>query len=159
MTISTTVRAYIDRAGIEYNVVTHPYSETSMRTAEAAHVSGEVLAKAVLLKDDAGYVLAVLPATHQVRVGEVQRQLERPLETAPEVDLGVVFPDCAPGALPALGPAYELETIVDASLRGHSEIYFEAGDHEELIRVSGGEFEALLDKARFLSFSAHRQQF
>lgn len=156
MAIPATVRDFLDRTGIEYGIVSHPYAETSMRTAEAAHVSGEDVAKAVLLKDDAGYVLAVLPATHHVKTGNVQQQLQRPLETAPEIDIGVVFPDCALGALPALGPAYQLETIVDSSLRGHAEVFFEAGDHEELVRVSGNDFEALLDGARFLSFSEHR---
>jgi Ala-tRNA(Pro) deacylase len=35
-----------------------------MRTAEASHVSGERLAKAVVLRRDGGYMLAVLPASH-----------------------------------------------------------------------------------------------
>jgi len=156
MAIPASVREFIDRAGVEYSVVAHPYTETSMRTAEAAHVTGEDVAKAVLLKDDAGYVLAVLPATHHIRVGEVQDQLERPMEAAPEIDVGVVFPDCALGALPALGPAYQLDTIVDTSLQRHPEVFFEAGNHKELVRVSGKDFEALLNEARFLSFSEHR---
>jgi Ala-tRNA(Pro) deacylase len=156
MNIPTAIRDYLDRAGIDYRVVAHPYAETSMRTAEAAHVSGENVAKGVLLKDADGYVLAVLPATHHVRIGELQKQLGRPVETAPEMDLAVIFPGCALGAVPALGTAYDLETIVDESLRGHEEIFFEAGDHEELIRVSGSAFESLLDEATFMSFSMHR---
>ncbi len=156
MTIPATVCEYLEHANVEYSIVTHPYSESSMHTAEAAHVTGEDIAKGVLLKDDAGYVLAVLPATHHVKVGEVQRQLGRPVEPAPEVDLAVVFPDCALGAEPALGPAYDLDTITDDSLRGHPEIYFEAGDHEELIRLTGREFESLLEESQFMSFSGHR---
>lgn len=156
MTIPAAICEYLEHADVEYSSVTHPYSESSMRTAEAAHVTGEDIAKGVLLKDDEGYVLAVLPATHHVKVGEVRRQLGRPLEPAPEADLAVVFPDCAPGAVPALGLAYDLDTITDGSLRGHAEVFFEAGDHEELIRVTGGDFESLLDQSQFLSFSEHR---
>lgn len=156
MTIPVTVTEYLNQAGVHYSVVRHPYTETSMRAAEAAHVTGEDLAKAVLLKDAGGYVLAVLPATHNVRIGELRRQLDRDIDTAPEEDLGVVFPDCTPGAVPALGPAYQLDTIADESLRGHDEIYFEAGDHEELIRLPGSEFESLLAGSQFMRFSAHR---
>ena len=156
MAIPATVNDYLNNAGSNYSVVTHPYTETSMRTAEAAHVTGEDVAKGVLLKDDEGYVLAVLPATHHVRVGEVQQQLDRPLEPAPEMELTSVFPDCALGAVPALGPAYGVDTIADESLKGHETIYFEAGDHEELIQVTGGDFESLLEKARFMRFSEHR---
>ncbi len=156
MAIPATIREYLDRAGAEYSIVKHPYSESSMRTAEAAHVTGEDIAKGVLLKDDSGYVLAVLPATHHVKVSEVQRLLDRPVEPAPETDLAVVFSDCALGAVPALGTAYMVDTIVDDSLRGHPEIYFEAGDHIELIRVTGSDFESLLNQSQFLSFSVHR---
>ncbi len=156
MAIPVTIREYLDRLGVMYSIVRHPYAESSMRTAEAAHVTGEDIAKGVLLKDDAGYVLAVLPATHHVKIGDVQHQLGRPVETAPEMDLAIVFPDCALGAVPALGPAYDVGTIMDDSLREHQEIYFEAGDHEELIRVAGTDFESLLDEAQFLSFSVHR---
>lgn len=156
MTIPVTVSEYLDHAGVAYSVVRHPFTETSMRTAEAAHVTGEDVAKGVLLKDEDGYLLAVLPATHNVSIGEVRRQLGRHMETAPEEELGVVFPDCTPGAVPALGPAYRLETITEESLRGHAEIFFEAGDHEELIRLSGSQFESLLDGSKFMRFSIHR---
>jgi Ala-tRNA(Pro) deacylase len=81
--------------------------------------------------------------------------LHRPLETAPEMDLQVVFADCEFGAVPALGAAYQVDTIVEESLRSQPEIYFEAGDHEELIAVSGADFELLLEKSPYLKFGAH----
>ena len=155
MSIPTTILDYLAKTGVNYDVVTHPHSESSMRTAEAAHVSGENLAKAVLLKDQQGYVLAVLPATHNVMISAVQDLLERPLETAPEVDLQVVFADCELGAVPALGVAYQLDTIVEESLRDRAQVYFEAGDHEDLIAVSGDDFTRLQQPSPFLKFGTH----
>ena len=64
MSMAGNVRNYLDRTGIHYSVDQHPHSSTSMHTAEAAHVSGEQVAKGVLLKDAFGYMLAVVPATH-----------------------------------------------------------------------------------------------
>lgn len=155
MSIPATVVEYLDQAGVDYQVVEHPHSESSMRTAEVAHVSGEAVAKGVLLKDADGYVLAVLPATHSVMISSVQDLLDRPLETAPEMDLQVVFADCEFGAVPAIGEAYQVDTIIEESLRSQPKIYFEAGDHEELIAVSGADFELLLEKSPFLQFGAH----
>lgn len=155
MAIPNTVRECLENAGLDYEVVRHPYAEGSMRTAEAAHISGERLAKAVLLRDADGYVLAVVPATHHVHVSKVREELGRALETASEDDIRDVFPDCSLGALPALGPAYQLETIVDSALLGHADAWFEAGDHEELIRVAGADFEKLLGDARAFEFSVH----
>lgn len=156
MAISDSVLEYLDRSGVDYSVVHHPHAESSMRSAEAAHVSGELIAKGVLLKDEQGYALAVLPATHHVRIGHLQSQLGRDVEIAPEADMTVVFPDCTLGAVPALGAAYQLATVVDKSLRGLPEVFFEAGDHEELIRVTGSDFETLMNEAVFMSCSMHR---
>jgi Ala-tRNA(Pro) deacylase len=41
---------------------------SSMRTAQACHVPGNCLAKGVLLRDESGYRLAMLPATHYIRM-------------------------------------------------------------------------------------------
>jgi Ala-tRNA(Pro) deacylase len=156
MSIPACVLEYLDRAGVDYAVVRHSHTPSSMRTAEAAHVSGEKLAKGVLLKDGDGYLLAVVPATHHVRIGHLHKEIGRNVEPAAEADLAVVFPDCEVGAVPALGPAYQLDTIADVSLQGKPEVYFEAGDHEDLIRVTGSDFETLLQDARFLNCSVHR---
>ena len=55
--------------------------------------------------------------------------------------------------MPAIGPAYGLETFVDVSLRNEPDVYFEAGDHLELIRVTGDQFEGMLQGCRTGSFS------
>ncbi len=156
MSMASNVRNYLDRTGIHYSVDRHPYASTSMRTAQVAHVPGDQIAKGVLLKDAAGYVLAVVPATHYVRIGKLDEQLGRDLETAPEDDLASVFSDCEIGAVPALGRAYDLDTVVDQSLRGQPDIYFEGGDHEELVHLAGEDFEELMEDAEFMNCSRHR---
>ena len=91
--------------------------------------------------------MVVLPADRRLDLVELQRQLKRNLQLASEYELGNLFNDCEIGALPALGPAYGLETLVDDTIAEQSEIYFEAGDHEQLIHVSAEVFEALMGDA------------
>ena len=59
-------------------------------------------------------------------------------------------------AVPALGPAYGLETLVDESLLGVPEVWFEAGDHTTLVRVSGAAFRTLMEQARVAAISEPR---
>ena len=73
--------------------------------------------------------------------------MNRNLGLAAESELGNLFFDCEIGALPALGPAYGVETVVDDALAEQPDIYFEAGDHEQLIHVSAETFQALLGDA------------
>ena len=79
-----------------------------------------------------------------MNLGELHRQLNRNLGLATESELGGLFSDCEVGALPAMGPAYGLETVVDDELAEQPDIYFEAGDHEQLIHVSAEAFHTLM---------------
>ncbi len=155
MSIASGVINYLVDRHVNFDVVSHPHSATSLETAQSAHVSGDRLAKSVLLEDDRGYLLAVLPASCRVDLGELHRLTSRNLGLATEYELGALFEDCEPGAVPALGPAYDLETLVDDTLAEQSDIYFEAGDHEQLIHVSAETFDSLMADARFSHFSRH----
>jgi Ala-tRNA(Pro) deacylase len=153
MSMASNVRNYLDRTGIHYSVDRHPHTHTSMHTAESAHVPGDQMAKGVLLKDSAGFLLAVVPATHRVRIGKLHEQFGRDLETASEDELEYVFSDCEKGAVPALGPAYDLQTVVDPRLCEQLDVYFEGGDHEALVHMAGEDFAELLDDAEFIGCS------
>ena len=158
MSMASNVRNYLDRTGIHYSVDRHPHTYSSMHTAQSAHVPGEQLAKGVLLRDAVGYVLAVVPATHRVRLGQLHEQFGRNFEPASEAELEYIFTDCEMGAVPALGPAYDLQTIVDPWLCEQSDVYFESGDHEELVHLAGEDFEELLEDAEFIGCSKRWMQ-
>lgn len=155
MAIADTLNHYLQQNGVPYDVVPHPHTSSSMRTAEAAHVPGDRLAKTVVLEDDRGYLAVVLPATRRVNLPAVNRDLNRNLRFAPEEELSPLFADCALGALPAVGPAYGIETLVDDSLDDVPDVYFEAGDHEALVHVRADAFQGLLRTARHGHYSLH----
>lgn len=153
MTIASSVENYLIENDVPYDLVAHPHTATSMETAEMAHVPGARIAKTVVLEDDQGYLVAVVPASSHVDLGELHRQMNRSLGLATEHEIGGLFEDCELGAIPPLGAAYGIETIVDDSLAEQSEIYFEAGDHECLVRVTGESFENLMGNVRHGYFS------
>src|SRR2546428_5555970 len=80
-----------------------------------------------MLEDDKGFLMAVVPASHKVDLGVLHRQLNRELGLATDRELVELFKDCEPGALPPLGLAYGIDTILDESLVDAPDIYFEAG--------------------------------
>lgn len=156
MSIASTVAEFLAREHIAYDIVRHPHSSTSDTTAELAHVSGEKLAKGVVLKDNRGYVLAILPAAHVLEVGAVGQRLRRPLEMASESEVTRLFPDCEAGAVPVLGAAYGLSSVVEECLMKAPDIYFEAGDHESLVHMDSSHFRHLVSGAPVGSFSHHK---
>ncbi len=153
MAIASRVEDYLLERGVTYDVITHPHSNNSMQTAQFAHVRGDRVAKSVVLEDDSGFVMAVLPSTCHVRLGLLSRQFNRNLRLATEHELSDLFADCELGAIPAVGLAYGMTTVVDDSLAAEPEIFFEAGDHEKLIRLKRDDFGALMQHAEHARFA------
>ena len=147
MSVASRVKWFLDINRVEYEVIAHPYSETSLGTAEMASIPSGKMAKAVLLEDDRGYVMPVLPASSRLDLEKVNRELRRDLQLASEDDAEVLFFDCAAGAIPPMGTAYGIPTIIDDRLLGIGDIYFEGGDHVDLIHMDGVDFFALIPDA------------
>jgi Ala-tRNA(Pro) deacylase len=154
MAIASKVEGYLVQQGVRYDVVTHPRSHNSMQSAHFAHVRGDRVAKSVILEDDDGFVMAVLPSTCHVRLGQLSRQLNRNLRLATENELSNLFADCELGAIPPVGLAYGMTTVIDDSLADQPEIYFEAGDHEKLIHMKRDDFGVLMSDAGHARFAA-----
>ena len=144
MSIARRLKWYLDAREVEYEVLPHPPSSTSEETARKAAIPPQRLAKSVLLEDDRGYVMAVIPASHRIDVAELSAQLHRDLVLASERELAELFHDCEPGAMPALGPPYRVPTVYDDALCDLEDVYFEAGDHEDLVHMDAASFLLLL---------------
>lgn len=153
MAIADTVKAHLESLNMDYELVTHPRTYSSRETAAAAEVREDHIAKGVLLKDASGYLLAVIPANSWVRLHGIQAELNRELELAPEQEIGRLFSDCDPGAVPCTGMVYGIETVVDEALGSLAFVYFESGDHAHLVRVSGDDFHKLMSGLRHGHFS------
>ena len=72
---------------------------------------------------------------------------------AKETEIDSLFPDCAHGAVPAVGQCYGLSLLVDDSLETEPQVYIEAGDHETLLRMTHAQFAQLMAGARHGRFS------
>jgi Ala-tRNA(Pro) deacylase len=154
MAVARKLASYLDRTGIEAEVVAHRRTVTAARTPKASHLPGDRLAKGVLLRDGAGYLLAVVPASHHVDLDAVGRLCGRPVTLADEEEIGRLFPDCEFGAVPPIGAAYGLPAIVDDALAGQPDVYLEAGDHVNLLHLRGEQFAGLMQDVQHGRFSS-----
>lgn len=137
MAIANKLEAHLKACSIEYDLIPHPHSESSMFTATAAHVPGDQLAKAVIVKDGDEYLMLVVPSDYHVHLGALHRKLGRDVGLATEPELAGLCSDCDEGAIPPVGGAYGIKSMIEKILLEQSEVYFEAGDHEHLVKMSG----------------------
>jgi len=144
MAIAQTLINYLKERGVSYDLVEHAHTATAVASARAAHLPAHQVAKAVVLRDDTGYVVSVLPANHSLEIAWVNAELDRNLELASEKEFKKLFVDCEPGAVPAFGEAYGIQVIWDDELQYTADVYIEAGDHEHLIWLERRDFRKLM---------------
>ena len=155
MSIAPTLRNYLAAEGIQYAEIPHEFTMSSNHTAEAAHIPGDRLAKGVVLRRNGDYLLAVVPASHHLRLSDLRTELGDHVAMANEAEINRLFSDCAHGAIPAVGKCYGLNMIVDDSMEAQPEVYIEAGDHQTLLQLTRAQFSRLTADALHGRFSAH----
>ena len=155
MEIATTLVLHLAKLGIAYDVVKHDYSSSSLHSAHAAHIPASNLVKSVVLEDDQGYVMALVPANRSVKINEVNMVYNRRMGLATEPELDRIFADCDQGAIPPVGDAYGMSTIVDQNLDECDDLYIEAGTHRDLLHISGGAFRKLMEHSQHASICVH----
>lgn len=153
MAIAPTLAKFLEAKNVAYDVLAHDPTQDSLHTAQTSHIPGDCLAKAVLLRDEQGYALAILPASRHIRLSDLKRQFGDDVELASEGEIAELFADCAHGAIPAIGECYGLDVVVDDDIDAQPEIYFEAGDHATLVHMSHADFAGLTWMAQHGSFS------
>ncbi len=156
MATAHTVRQYLNAHGIAYDVLPHAPTTSSLHTAGIARVSADNLAKAVILKKNAGYLLVVVPASHNLQWTALRDRLNQDLAFATEEEIAWLLPDCTAGAVPPIGEAYGIETVIDDSIAEQPDIYFEGGDHATLVHMSGPAFCTVMAHAGHGRFSRRR---
>lgn len=149
------VQDFLNNRKIPFETLEHAPTYTAQTLAQAVHVRGQEVAKTVLLTVDDGYMLAVLPSTHEVDFPAVAEFLgAEQVGLADEQACGERFADCELGALPPFGSKYGLRTLVDQSLLEDDQIVFEGNSHHEAIRMKCDDYVAIEDPI-VTQFAAH----
>ena len=150
------LKEFLDGQSVKYVTISHPVAYTAQEIAALAHISSKELAKTVIVKIDSALAMAVLPASYEVDLSLLRAATgAKTVSLAKEAEFKDEFPECEIGAMPPFGNLYGMAVYVDESLTKDKDIAFNAGSHNELVRVSYEDFERLV-KPKVLKFSGLR---
>ena len=139
------LKEFLDSHKVKYSTLTHPRAYTAQEIASLAHVHGDEFAKTVIAKVDGEMVMAVLPASYQVDLHLLKAAVNgKKIALASETDFRDQFPGCETGAMPPFGQLYGMPVYVEEGLTRDTEIAFNAGTHEELVRLAYSDFAKLV---------------
>jgi Ala-tRNA(Pro) deacylase len=108
------IHHFLSEARVPYTVLPHRPAFTAQQEAAATHVRGRDWAKAVVCIVDDKPIEAVLPAPYMVNLDDLLALTGgKKIRVAREEEVGRLFLDCEPGAMPPLGSIYGQMVYVD----------------------------------------------
>lgn len=147
------LRNFLDSRNIKYQLIRHSPSYTAQEIAASAHISGQEMAKTVMVKVGGKMAMAVLPASHKVDFKLLEKVTgAKEVELANESEFADLFPGCELGAMPPFGNLFDMDVFVAESLAEDEEIAFNAGSHSELMKLTYKDFERVVEP-KVVSFS------
>jgi Ala-tRNA(Pro) deacylase len=139
------LKDFLDEHQVKYVVISHSRAFTTQEIAAATHIPGKELAKTVIVDIDGKTAMAVLPGSQKVDLALLRDALGAERVTlAKEAAFKDRFPECDLGAMPPFGNLYGMPVYVADSLTEDEEIAFNAGSHDQLVKMAYRDFERLV---------------
>lgn len=139
------LKDFLDQQGVTYVTISHSPAYSAHEIAASAHIRGKALAKTVMVKLDGKMAMAVLPSSDRVDFDMLKQATGAvTVALADEREFKDLFPDCELGAMPPFGNLYAMDVFVSPRLAEDDEIAFNAGSHDQLVRLSYKDFERLV---------------
>jgi len=125
------ITEYLDGQGVRYELLEHEPAMTATAEARATHRPQDRVAKTVVLQEQSGYVLAIVPASERLDLHKLRELLGAgtSLRLATEHEMQRDFPMIEVGATPPVGPALPRAEVLDRRLFEEDRIVCPAGDH------------------------------
>jgi Ala-tRNA(Pro) deacylase len=143
--ISHRLKSYLEEQAVPYHLIPHRRDFTAQEAAACTHTKGREFAKTVVLAVDGGYAVAVVPAPRRVDLRKLRQLLGvHDLRLADEEEIRRLCPDCEVGAEPPFGNLYGLPVYLSRELTEDEEITFNAGTHEEVMRIQMRDYERVV---------------
>jgi Ala-tRNA(Pro) deacylase len=146
-TASARIAEYLEGEGIPFQILEHPRTTSAFADARATHHRPESVAKTVILRDRAGYVLAVMPASRRLDLRKLREVLgaSRSLQLVDEAEMREKFPEFEVGALPPCGATLPAAEVVDGRLLQEDRVVCASGDHRHSILIDPRDLVAAAD--------------
>jgi Ala-tRNA(Pro) deacylase len=138
----------LDEAGATYELLHHDHTERAASEALALGVPPDEVAKTLIVSTPTQHVRAVVPASRRIdmrKLADVIGEGRKQLQLMSEDDMRRAYPDFELGAVPPLGGPAGDAVVVDSALAARESVVFEAGSHDDSVRVQTADLLRLTD--------------
>lgn len=147
MPLPTSVESLLNSQNIHYDLAVAPLGSNNLPLWHDQHLRNVGAAKAVLLEDDKGRILAVIAANTLLDLNAVSRQLGREMRATGQDAVRQFCDTHSLQSVPALPKLAGLPTLVDKQLLARDSLLLDSGDDEQLLHVNRDDFQQVLEDA------------
>ena len=136
MAVSDLTKA-LDDAGVAYELLHHGHTEDAAAEAEALGLAAADVAKTLIARTPDGHLRALVPASERLDMRKLRDAVgasKDDVQLATEAEMARDYPEFVLGAVPPVGGAPD-RVILDRKLAGREWLVFEAGSHDDSVRV------------------------
>lgn len=146
MAISKKITSYLDKNKYKYEIIEHKTTYTAWDTAQTEKVRPQEVAKALVMKADNDYVLALVPSNRNLDKQKLLKAINvirkksgeknyKKIDFAKEVWMKKSLPGKV-GAVTPFRELLKLDIYADSLLWKSKKIYLGSGEHTASIRVN-----------------------
>ncbi len=129
------IKELLDEKKVVYQIKDHPPTYTSEESARHRGEPLKIGAKAMTLKTDAEFIMAVLPADRKIDSNAIKKIFNsKNLRFATKEEL-CELTGLVPGAVPPFGSLFDIPMIVDKAFLEEEFMAFNAGSLEKSIKM------------------------
>ncbi len=140
MSISKTLKNYLDKNKIDYEELAHKTVYTAYDAAQTLKKELKEIAKNLLIQADKTYVLVVIPADKRLHLEKLKKALSAKKISIPKEQIMVKILKIKPGALSSFGKLHKLETIVDKTMLQTKKAVLSAGSFTDSVFMKVKDF-------------------
>ncbi|HRY82884.1 MAG TPA: YbaK/EbsC family protein [Candidatus Moranbacteria bacterium] len=150
MAISKKIQKYLEEKKYKYNIIDHKKTFTAWDTAQTEKIDPKMVAKALVMKADNNYVLALIPGNRNLdkqkllKLINAQRKKQglknsKKIDFAKEVWMKKNL-EGKVGATPPFRGLIKLDIFADSLLLKNKKIYTGSGEYTESILINTSEY-------------------
>ncbi|MEK7598537.1 MAG: YbaK/EbsC family protein [Patescibacteria group bacterium] len=150
MAISKKITEYLDKNKYKYEIIEHKTTYTAWDTAQTEKVKPQDVAKALVMKADGDYLLALVPANRNLDKQKLLKVINasrkksgeknyKKIDFAKEAWMKKSLPGKV-GATPPFRGLLKLDLFADSLLFKGKKIYFGSGEYTNSIRVNTSQY-------------------
>lgn len=158
MIIAAGLKQLFDKYNIAYRALQHKRVSNIETAALILNINLNNVLKVQVLADNDGEVLVVYPVGRKVDLSLCQVALKRPLQLLPSIEVNRIFKDCEADAWTAVGQPYNLDIILDRSIKELEEVYFSSGSHTTILNMHITDYLVLNPRAKFMPLTVEAEQ-